>query len=97
MAKKIINGLKLIKHNAAMFEIPDDPAFPYKLELSLQAPKFLEIAYVGIFGSTEDVVVRAMTQEALQEFMEMNDFRKHPRLRSFVITGPDGIIEEFKK
>lgn len=94
MEKKVIPGLKLIKHNASRVDLPDDPSFPFRLDLSLRPPEFMSMAFLGLIGSTEELVVRGMTQEALGELIERNHFRTHPRLRHMTVTGPDGVVEQ---
>ena len=94
MSKPVIPGLTLIKHNACGLDLPDNPSFPYKLEISLRPPEFLEVTFILLYGSTEEVVIRGMTKEALDQFIEANDIRNHIRLRHLTITGPDGAIIE---
>ncbi len=96
MAKKI-PGLKLIRHNASGVDLPDDPSFPFKLEANFSSPKFMEFAFVSICGGSEEIVVRGMTKESLDEFVEMNHLSTHARLRGLTITGPDGIVEQIPK
>ena len=55
------------------------------------------VAFIGLYGGSEDIVVRSMTKEALDEFIKENDLRTHPRLRRLTITGPDGFEEKFPK
>lgn len=92
-----IPGLKLIHHNAGRINEPDDPSLPFKLELSLSPPQFMIISFIGLYGGSEEIVVRAKTREALEEFLEQNQLRRHPRLRSLTITGPDGCVEGHPK
>jgi len=94
MSENVIEGLKLIKHNAGGVNLPDDPSFPYKMEMICSPPEFMTMAFIGLFGGSEEVIVRGMTKEALEEFIGKNNYRTHPRLRSLVISGPDGIIEK---
>jgi hypothetical protein len=91
---KIIEGLKLIRHNASQVDLPDDPTFPFKLEASFRPPEFMVIAFIGLFGGSEEIIVRGMTKEALDQFIEANNLRTHARLSRLTITGPDGIIEQ---
>ena len=89
-----IEGLKLIKHNANNIDEPDDPSYPFKLEMVFRAPGFLQFTFVAMHGGSEDVVVRGMTKEAVDELIEKNSFRSHPRLKRLTFTGPDGIVEQ---
>ena len=92
----IIEGLKLIKLNSIRIDEPDDPSYPYKLEANLSPPELMQVAFVMLHGGSEEMVVRAMTREALDQFIEVNDLRRHPRLRRMIITGPKGTREEIK-
>lgn len=93
----IIPGLKLIHHNAGGVRLPDDPSFPFKLEANFCPPEFMSVAFVLMHGGSEEIVVRGMTRESLEKFVEMNSLRTHPRLRRLTITGPDGIVEQTPK
>ena len=90
-----IPGLKMIRHNAGAVNLPDDPTLPFKLEANFRPPEFMVVAFVGLYGGSEEIVVRAMTKEALDKFVEVNNLRTHPRLRQLTITGPDGLVEKF--
>jgi hypothetical protein len=89
-----IEGLKLIRLNSARINGPDDPSYPYKLEVNLSPPDLMLVAFVMLHGGSEEMVVRAMTREALDQFIDRNDLRCHPRLRRMTITGPGGMREE---
>lgn len=93
----VIPGIKLIRHNAGNVNNPDDPTMPWKLEAHLRPPEFMIFAFIGLYGGSEEIIVRAETREALEKFIEANDFRTHPRLRRLTITGPDGIVEQTPK
>jgi hypothetical protein len=92
-----IEGIKLIKLNSSGINEPDDPTYPWKLEISFSPPEFLIIAFIGLFGGSEELVVRGMTREALEELLESEGYRHHPRLRKITITGPDGKPEEIER
>lgn len=47
--------------------------------------------------ATEDLVVRGMTKKDLDEIVRILHLYTLPRLRHFIITGPDGFVEEFRK
>lgn len=91
-----IPGLKLIR-DAGGANLPDDPSFPFKLEANFRPPEFMNVAFVLMRGGSEEIVVRSMTKESLDKFVEMNNLRAHPRLRRLTITGPDGIVEQVLK
>ena len=92
-----IEGLKIIRLNSAGINGPDDPSFPYKLEVNLRPPELMQVAFVMLHGGSEVMVVRAMTREAVDRFIELNDLRRHPRLRRMILSGPDGTSEEFAR
>jgi hypothetical protein len=91
---KVIEGIKLIRHNAGGVNEPDDPSYPYKLEASFRPPEFMIVAFIGLYKGSEEIVVRGMTQKALEEFISENHLRSHPRLRQLTITGPKGEVLE---
>ena len=97
MAEPVIEGIKLIRFSTAKINNPDDPAYPFKLEAILRPPDFMAVAFVSIHGGSEEVMVRGMTKEALDKFIEINELRKHPRLNRLTVTGPEGVIEQFPK
>lgn len=96
MAREI-KGIKLIRHNAAGINLTDDPSFPFKLEVSFRPPEFMDVAFVFMHGGSEEIVVRGLTLEALEEFSKVNNLERHPRLRRLTITGPNGVVREVKK
>lgn len=94
MSEDVIPGIKLIHHNSQHVNLPDDETLPFKLEASFSPPEFMRMAFIGLYGGSEEIVVRGQTKEAIDELIEKNHFRTHPRLRKLTITGPDGIIEQ---
>lgn len=84
--------IKLIRHAGTIKDQPDDPSFPFKLVADLRPPAFMDTLFVFLYGGSEEIVVRAMTKEALDRFIEVNELRNHPRIRSLTITGPDGVV-----
>ena len=92
-----IRGIKLIRHNAGNVNLPDDPSYPFKLEVNLAPPDFLTFHFIALYGGSEEIVVRGKTKEALDEFIDGNNLREVPRLRRLTITGPDGVVEEISK
>ena len=81
----VIEGLKLIKHNASGVNEPDDPSYPFKLMVSLRPPEFMTMAFICMYGGTEEIIVRGMTREALQEFSDRNHLQHHVRLISWTL------------
>jgi len=88
MSDAPIQGIKIIRHNAARVNNLDDPSLPYKVDIQLKAPSFMEIAFIAVHGGTEDICVRAETEEQVERFLEKYGFRTHPRLISLKIEGP---------
>lgn len=81
----VIEGIKLIYQTGGANE-PDDPSYPWKLYANFSPPEFMVMAFVGLYGGSEEIVVRGKTKEALEEFVKVNDLRRHPRLRRLEIT-----------
>ena len=88
MSKPVIEGIKLIRHNAARYSVPDDFTYPFRLDAKFRPPGFMDIAFIFIVGGSEEIVVRGMTAEKLEEFVAANGLRTHPRLISLEITQP---------
>jgi len=83
--------IKIIKHTGEC-DKQDDPSLPFKLELVMRPPEFMVVAFIGLYGGTEDVVTRGETLEELQEWMETHGLKKHPRLSRYSITDKDGKV-----
>jgi len=49
----------------------DDPSFPFRLVANLRPPEFMEMAFIGMYGGSEVIVVRGETREALEQFVKM--------------------------
>jgi hypothetical protein len=90
---QLIEGLKLIRLNTARINEPDDPSYPYKLDMNLSPPELMQVTFVMLHGGSEELVVRSMNREAIDKFIEANDLRRHPRLRRMTITGPNNFQE----
>ena len=91
----LIDGVKVIHANTYNFDQPDDEALPFKLEMNLNPPEFMKVAFMCMFGGSEELTVRAESLEALNSFIEKSHLRPHPRARRATITGPDGVLEEW--
>lgn len=92
--------LKVIRLNTAGIDEPDAPyvtSHPYKLTAHLRPPDFMQVAFICRYGGSEELVVRSRTQEALNRFVEQKSLTQEPRLRSLVITGPDGVTKEIRR
>ena len=79
---QLIDGLKLIRLNTARINEPDDPSYPFKLEVNLSPPELMQVTF------SEVLVVRSMSREAIDQLIQANDLRRHPRLRRMTITDP---------
>jgi hypothetical protein len=93
----VIEGLKLVKRTGSRIDSSDDPedlAYPYRLEVNLRPPELMQVAFVMLYGGSDDIVVRGKTRAAIDRFVELNNLRRHPRLRRLTITGPCGLREE---
>jgi hypothetical protein len=86
---QIIEGIKLIRHNASGVNEPDDISLPWRLDASFSAPQLMVVAFAFLHGGTEEICVRGISQEALETFVEMNNLRAHPRLLQLTITEPE--------
>lgn len=91
--------LRVIKITGSIDGPDEDPVlYPYKLHAKLSPPELMQVAFIMLHGGTEEVIIRARTFEGLSRFLESNETRKHPRLRSLVITGPEGkVLENFQR
>lgn len=95
-----IEGLRLVSMTGVKLdgsEDRDDTGYPYRLEVNLRPPELVEVAFIMLHGGSEEIVVRAQTRSALDQFINLNEFRKHPRLRRMTITGPDGLRVEMNR
>lgn len=88
------DDLKLIRLNSARIDEPDDPSYPYKLEVNFRPPELMQVAFVMLYGGSEEMIVCGMSRDAIDRFVEANDLRRHPRLRRMTITGPNDLREE---
>jgi len=80
-----IAGIKLIRHNGGGVDLPDDPSYPYRLDATFRPPEFIKMAFLFMHGN-EEIIVRGMTREALEQFVDENELRSHPRLISLTIN-----------
>jgi len=86
---KVIDGIKLITHNMAGIHNPDDPSYPWRLDVRLRHAEFLEVAAVMKDPKGEIVCVRGKSRESLEEFAALNDLYNHPRLINIKIWRPE--------
>lgn len=83
-----IEGIKLITHNSRGVNEPEDSSYPWRMEANFRPPELMKVAFIGLYGATEKIVVQGKTREALEEFIALNNFTTHPRLISLTLTGP---------
>lgn len=94
MAQGAIAGLTIIYHSAGQVNIPDDPAYgQFKLVARLSGVDFMSVRE----PSDEVIILRTLTQTAMEKAITRLDLRTHPRLKSLVVTGPQGEIEKIEK
>lgn len=86
--------VKLIKHTSDC-DFPDDPSLPFKLEVILRPPEFLELTWIGLYGGSEDIVARGDSAEELLVWADTYGLKNHTRLRRYAITDSDGKVVEF--
>ncbi len=88
---KIIKGIKLIKHNAAGVNEPDDTSFPWRLDMFLRPPEFMSMDFMMMHHGGEEICVRGQTEQALEEFATVNNLFNHPRKTSLKIWQPETV------
>jgi hypothetical protein len=88
-----IPGLKLIFVTGNSGRVTEDEALvkehPFRLDASFRPPEFMQVAFIMIYGGTEEIVVRGQSLEALERFVEANGYKTHPRLIRLTITEPE--------
>ena len=94
---EVIEGLKIIRLNSHGIHEPDDESYPYKLVVNLSPPELMQVTFVMLYGGSEELIARGKTHGAIDQFVERNDLRRHPRLRWMTIEGPDGAKEELRR
>lgn len=83
------SDIKLIRLNSGQVNEPDDPSYPFRLDAIFRPPEFMRFAFVGLFGGTEELIVRGKTREVLEELVEKEGYGRHPRLIRLEITQPE--------
>lgn len=83
--------IKLVRHNAARIQ-EDDAAIavekPWRFRMFCRPPEFMDMAFIGMIGPQEIVVVRGSDLEILRKFIAANDFEHHPRRQVLTLDGP---------
>lgn len=88
--------LKLIKHTDEC-DRPDDPTLPIKLEVVLSPPKFMQVAWIGMYGGSEEIIARSDNLEELNSWMEEFGLKNHIRLIRYEITDGGVVVEKVDK
>ena len=83
-------AVKLIKHTSDC----DLPSLPFKLEVVLRPPEFLEVTWLGLYGGSEDIVARGDSAEELSVWADEHGLKDHIRLRRYAITDSEGKVVE---
>jgi hypothetical protein len=90
--------IKIIRHLPSKIDVADDPdpSLPIQIVVNLRPPEFMGVAFVMLYGGSEEIVARAADRGAVDQFLDETGLRRHPRLRWVRITGPDGVTEELQ-
>lgn len=72
----------------------DTSDYPFELEVQLRQPEAASFAVLMAEGSTEYVVIRGRSLRSVRRALTRHGLDRHPRLRRYTITGPEGVIEE---
>jgi hypothetical protein len=95
--KKIIEGLKLVKKTGVRDLPPVDATeYPFMMEMNCSPPEFMDVTFVLLYGGSEEIFVRADDVQKIYQFITLNNFRNHPRLRYIEITKSKEVIERFE-
>lgn len=86
-------GVRLVRHLNTRYD--EDPALPFKVDIVLRPPEFMVVAFIGIYGGSEDIIAQAVDLASLCAFVVRNELATHPRFRRLTATGPDGFKVEF--
>jgi len=79
------NSVKCIRHAASGIEEPEDPSLPFRMEINLRPPEFMQVAFVMLYGGSEVVVFQGKTIKDLMTAADREKLSDHPRLRRILI------------
>ena len=85
--------IKIIRHLPSRIAIADDLALAFRVEVNLRPPEFMNVAFVMLYGGSEEILVRCADRAAVDRFLDRTELRSHPRTRWIKVTGPDGAVE----
>jgi hypothetical protein len=88
--------VKLISHTGEC-EYPDDTTLPIKLEMVLTPPKFMQVAWIGMCGGSEEIIARSDNLEELNSWIEDHGLKRHSRLIRYEITDNGVVVEKVDK
>lgn len=93
-----IEDVTLVYLTGERVDAPDtDASGAYRLEVNLSPPELMQVTFIMLHGGSDELIVRAKTRESIDQFIKLNDLRRHPRLRRMTITGPGGLREEITR
>ena len=78
----------LVYSNTYRFKGQDDSSFPFTMECNLSPPGLMEIAFIMMYGGSEECRFKGKSVDALVAVAEMNMLPTHPRLRWIKIFDP---------
>lgn len=92
------NGIKIkiIKdtNRGADLSGDQDDEFPFKLEADFYSADIVSLASKDISPSLEEIIVLGADRDSLERFARKGNLKSRPRLLSFTVTGPDGVVLE---
>jgi hypothetical protein len=86
---------KLVYANTYKFRDEDDPALPFRMDINLRPPDFMNVAFVMLYGGSEEVSFIGSTIEELREVAkddETGNVEQHLRLRWIRISDRTGKV-----
>jgi hypothetical protein len=89
--------VKLIYSNTCNVRADDDPLLPYRMEFNLRPPELMAVAFVMMYGGSEEGVAKGKTVEDLVAYAESSELADHPRLRWIRIKNVRGEIVRSKE
>lgn len=85
---EIIEGLHVVEVTAQGVWPPKPTTeYPYRLEVELDPPRFMDVLVAFLYRGTERIVVQGQTRAAIDALLARNDFPRHPRFRRYTLTG----------
>lgn len=86
---------KLIYANTYNFKDEDDPTMPFRMDINLRPPDYMNVAFVMLYGGSEEVTFIGSTIEELREVAqgeEADHIERHLRLRWIRISDRTGKV-----